>query len=164
VALGPHRPDDCRSFQQGRAGPGSRPVPQGEAESGPGVQVVRIGAAIRLSGGNAGSARAAASFVRQAIGAARAAGATGQILVRADSAFGSGAMVSACRTAGVNFSLPLQSNPKLRAAIAAIDVDAWTAVCYPGAVYDEQTEQWISNAEVAETRYTAIGRIDWPAR
>lgn len=113
-------------------------------------------AATRLRGGNAASARAAASFVRQAIGAARAAGATGRILVRADSAFGSGVVVSACRAAGVNFSVTLQSNPKLKAAIAAIDEDAWTPVRYPGAVYDDQLEQWISNAEVAETRYTAF--------
>ena len=82
--------------------------------------------------------------------------ACGRILVRADSAFGSGVVVSACRTAGVNFSVTLQSNPKLRAAIAAIDADGWTAVRYPGAVYDDQLQQWISNAEVAETRYTAF--------
>lgn len=80
----------------------------------------------------------------------------GRILVRADSAFGSGAVVSACRRAGVNFSVTLQSNPKLQAAIAAIGEDAWTAVRYPGAVYDERLGQWISNAEVAETRYTAF--------
>jgi hypothetical protein len=39
--------------------------------------------------------------VTQAIGTARAAGATGRVLVRADCAFGSGAVVSACRRAGV---------------------------------------------------------------
>ena len=49
-----------------------------------------------------------------------------------------------------------QSNTKLQAAIAGIGQDEWTAVRYPGAVYDEQLEQWISNAEVAETRYTAF--------
>lgn len=113
-------------------------------------------AATRLRGGNAGSARGAASLVRQAIGTARQAGAGGPILVRADSAFGSGAVVSACRAAGVNFSITLQSNPKLQAAIAGIGEGEWTAVRYPGAVYDEQLGQWISNAEVAETRYTAF--------
>ena len=65
-------------------------------------------------------------------------------------------VVSACRTAGVNFSITLQSNPKLQAAIAAIGEDEWTAVRYPGAVYDAQLGQWISNAEVAETGYTAF--------
>jgi hypothetical protein len=113
-------------------------------------------AATRLRSGSAASARAAASFVRLAIGAARAAGAGGRVLVRADSAFGSGVVVSACRAAGVNFSITLQSNPKLKAAIAAIDEQAWTAVRYPGAVYDDQLQRWISDAEVAETRYTAF--------
>jgi hypothetical protein len=119
-------------------------------------QAAPVVAASRLRGGNAASARSAASLVKQAIATARSAGATGQILVRGDSAFGSGAVVSACRTAGVHFSLTLQSNPKLQAAIDSIEATAWTPVRYPGAVYDEQLQQWISNAEVAETTYTAF--------
>jgi DDE family transposase len=113
-------------------------------------------AATRLRGGSAGSARGAASLIRQAIGTARACGAAGRVLVRADSAFGSGPVVSACRKAGANFSVTLQSNPKLRAAIAGIAEQAWTPVRYPGAVYDEDTGCWISEAEVAETAYTAF--------
>jgi hypothetical protein len=119
-------------------------------------QAAPVVAATRLRGGNAGSARAAASLVKQAISTARTSGATGQILVRGDSAFGSGPVVSACRTARVNFSLTLQSNPKLQAAIDTIDEQAWTPVRYPGAVFDEGTGRWISNAEVAETTYTAF--------
>lgn len=119
-------------------------------------QAAPVVAATRLRGGAAGSARGAASLVKQAIATARAAGASGQIIVRADSAFGSGSVVSACRTGGVNFSVTLQSNPKLRAAIAGIGEDAWTPVRYPGAVYDDVLGQWISNAEVAETGYTAF--------
>ena len=119
-------------------------------------QAAPVVAATRLRGGNAGSARAAASLVKQAITTARSAGATGRILVRGDSAFGSGSVVSACRQTGANFSLTLQSNPKLQVAIDTIDEQAWTPVRYPGAVFDEQTQQWISNAEVAETTYTAF--------
>lgn len=120
------------------------------------AQAAPVVAATRLRGGNAGSARAAASLVKQAIATARAAGASGQILMRGDSAFGSGPVVSACRKAGANFSLTLQSNPKLQAAIDGIDESSWTPVRYPGAVFDEQAQQWISNAEVAETTYTAF--------
>jgi Transposase DDE domain group 1 len=83
-------------------------------------------------------------------------GASGRILVRGDSAYGSGPVVSACRAAGANFSLTLQSNPKLHAAIDAITPTTWTPVRYPGALYDEQAQQWISDAEVAETTYTAF--------
>src|ERR671911_460081 len=45
-------------------------------------------AGIRLRAGRAGSAKGAASMVREAIGVARAAGATGEVLVRGDSAYG----------------------------------------------------------------------------
>lgn len=57
------------------------------------------GTAVRLRGGNAGSARAAASLVVQAIAMARTAGASGPILVLGDNAFGSGPVVSACHNA-----------------------------------------------------------------
>jgi hypothetical protein len=39
-------------------------------------------------------------MVREAIGVARAAGATGEILVRGDSAYGNSAVVNACIKAG----------------------------------------------------------------
>jgi hypothetical protein len=60
-------------------------------------QAAPVIAATRLRGGNAGSARAAAGFIRQAIATARTAGACGPILARADSAYGSAAVVAACR-------------------------------------------------------------------
>jgi hypothetical protein len=56
----------------------------------------------------------------------------------------------------VNFSLTLQTNPKLRTAIDGIDETMWTPVRYPGAVLDTDTGRWISAAEVAETEYTAF--------
>jgi Transposase DDE domain group 1 len=119
-------------------------------------------AATRLRGGNAASARAAASMVRQAIAVARGCGAAGKILVRGDSAFGNSQIVAACHAAGANFSLTLQSNQALQAAIAGIDEQAWTPVRYPGAVFDEATGQWISDAEVAETSYTAFTSTKHP--
>jgi hypothetical protein len=47
-------------------------------------------------------------------------------------------------------------NSSIRAAIAAIGEDAWTAIRYPRAVWDDQLDCWISDAEVAETGYTAF--------
>jgi hypothetical protein len=119
-------------------------------------------AATRLRGGSAGSARGAASLVREAIGIAVDVGATGQILLRADSAFYSAAVVNACRDNAVNFSITVQANPSTKAAIGEIDETAWTPVRYPGAVYDDDTEQWISDAEVAETTYTAFASAKRP--
>jgi hypothetical protein len=100
--------------------------------------------------------------VAQAIATARAAGVTGQILVRGDSAYGTAAVVAACRRAGARFSLVLTKNPAVAAAIDAIDHDAWTPVRYPGAVRDPDTGAWISDAEVAEIAYTAFASTRQP--
>jgi hypothetical protein len=47
-------------------------------------------------------------------------------------------------------------NAGIRAAIAAIPDDAWTAIRYPRAIWDDQLDAWISDAEVAEAEYTAF--------
>ena len=111
-------------------------------------------AATRLRGGNAGSARGAAGLVAEAIGVARACGATGQVLVRADSAFCSTAVLAACRRAKVNFSVTIRLDRTVRAAVAAIDEGGWTAIRYPQAVWDDEADCWISDAELAETTHT----------
>jgi Transposase DDE domain group 1 len=113
-------------------------------------------AGIRLRAGRAGSGKGAASMVRDAIGTARAAGASGDILVRGDSAYGNGAVIGACLRAGVRFSFVLTKNPAVTAAIATISEDAWTPVHYPGAVVDPDTGQLISDAHVAEVPFTAF--------
>ena len=50
-------------------------------------------------------------MVREAIGTARAAGASRQILVRGDSAYGNSAVIGACVKAGARFSCVLTKNP-----------------------------------------------------
>ena len=62
-------------------------------------------AGIRLRAGKANSGRGADSMVKEAVGTARAAGASGKILVRGDSAFGVAPVANACLKAGVQFSL-----------------------------------------------------------
>jgi Transposase DDE domain group 1 len=119
-------------------------------------------AATRLRGGNAGSARGAASFATQAVRTARATGCTGTLLVRADSAFYSAAFASAVRAAGAFFSVTVQMNPHVRAAIAAIAEDAWTPIRYPRAIWDDQLACWVSDAQVAEVKYTAFTSTDRP--
>jgi hypothetical protein len=113
-------------------------------------------AGIRLRAGKAGSGRGADSMVTEAVRVARAAGAAGKILVRGDSAYGTGPVVNACLRAKVQFSVVLPKNPAVTAAIAAIAEDAWTPVRYPGAVVDPDTGELISDAQVAETSFTAF--------
>jgi hypothetical protein len=113
-------------------------------------------AGIRLRAGKTGSGKGAASMVTEAIRTACAAGASGEILVRGDSAYGNTAVVNACLKAGVLFSVVLTKNPAVAAAIAKIPDDAWTPVHYPGAVTDPDTGALISDAEVAEIEFTAF--------
>jgi len=119
-------------------------------------------AGARLRAGKTNSGKGAARMIAQAIATARAAGVTGQILVRGDAAYGNSTVVAACRRAGAQFSLVLTKSATVAAAIESISDDAWTPVTYPGAVRDTDTGGWISDAEVAETVYTAFGSTDRP--
>ena len=113
-------------------------------------------AGMRLRAGRANSSKGAGRMVAQAIGTARAAGASGPILVRGDSAYGNRKVVRAGVGAGAQFSVVMTRNAAVDRAINAIDDEAWTPVSYPGAVRDPDTGGWISDAEVAEIDYTAF--------
>ena len=113
-------------------------------------------AATRLRGGNAASARGAASLAIQAIGTARNCGCTGTIIVRLDSAYCNAAVIGAVRGQGARFSVTAPVNASIRAAIAATGDGSWTPIRYPHAVWDDQLDCWISDAEAAEAEYTAF--------
>jgi len=115
-----------------------------------------VAAATRLRGGNAPSARGAGSLAAQAIGAARACGCTGTIVVRMDSACYAAAVTAAVRRNGARFSVTAPVTPSIRAAIAAIPEDARTPIRYPQAIWDDQLNCWTSDAEVAEATCTAF--------
>ncbi len=112
--------------------------------------------AVRLRGGNAASGRGAASLAKETIGTARACGCTGLIIARLDSGYYSAAVISAIRSAGARFSVTVPMNSSIRAAIAAIPEGAWNGIRYPRAIFDDQLDCWVSDAEVAETGYTAF--------
>jgi hypothetical protein len=113
-------------------------------------------AATRLRGGNAASARGAASLATEAVSTARATGCSGTLVARADSAFYSAAFTGAVRAAGAFFSVTVRMDPKVKAAIAGIPDGAWTAIRYPRALWDDQLACWVSDAQVAEVPYTAF--------
>jgi hypothetical protein len=94
-------------------------------------------------------------MVTEAINTAKAAGAK-SILVRGDSAYGTGKVVDAVVKAGARFSFVLTKQASVNQAIDSIPDDAWTPVHYPGAVTDPDTGELISDAEVAEVQYTAF--------
>jgi hypothetical protein len=114
-------------------------------------------AGVRLRAGRAGSAKGATSMVTEAITTAKAAGAKPEnILVRGDSAYCGGKVVTAVVKAGATFSFTIARNPAVDAAISAIPDEAYTPVHYPGAVTDPDTGQLISDAAVAEVPFTAF--------
>jgi hypothetical protein len=119
-----------------------------------------IGAS-RLRKGAVNSARGAAALLREALRTARATGAGGSggaglVLARADSAFYSHDVVAAARSGGACFSITARMNAAVKKAIGSIGEDAWTAIRYPQAVWDEEGQCWISDAEVAEVPFTAF--------
>lgn len=113
-------------------------------------------AATRLRAGNAGSARGAASMIAEAVTTARSCGASGEIVVRADSAFYAKTVITGCRRWQVRFSVTTRIDAKVRTACDGIPAEQWIDIKYPQAIYDEDTGRWISDAQIAETTYTAF--------
>ncbi|MDQ2749083.1 MAG: IS1380 family transposase [Actinomycetota bacterium] len=112
--------------------------------------------ATRLRKGSANSARGAARLVADALRTSRACGASGLLIVRADSAFYGRDVVAAIGRAKARFSITARQDVAVKRAIAAIGEDAWTTIRYPNAVFDEQLQQWVSDAEIAEVPFTAF--------
>jgi Transposase DDE domain group 1 len=84
--------------------------------------------ASRLRKGSANSARGAARLVADALRTSRACGATGLLVVRADSAFYGRDVVAAIRRARACFSITARQDVAVRRAIASIPDDAWTTI------------------------------------
>ena len=98
----------------------------------------------RLREGRANTARGAAHFLRETVGRVRAAGASGQLTMRADSGFYNHAVVAVCRKQDVRFSITIRQQPNVRMLIEAIAEEDWTPIPY-----------WLpGGADVAETTYT----------
>ncbi len=57
---------------------------------------------------------------------------------------------------GSRDSITARQDPAVRRAIATIEKAAWTTIRYPNAVFDEQLQQWVSDAQVAEVEFSAF--------
>ncbi len=113
----------------------------------------------RLRKGSCGSPRGATRLVTDALATVkklRTAPAGGKVLLRADSAFYGHGGVGAAVSAGAQVSVTVRLDPTVKAAIAAIPADAWRAIEYTDAIYEQTTGVWISSAEVAEIPFTAF--------
>src|SRR5215213_4267129 len=121
------------------------------------AQVAPVIAAQRLRKGSVGSPRGAARLATDALALVRRSQLAGRdVLVRADSAFYSHALVAAVLAAGAEVSITVRMDPAVKRAIAGIDEHAWTTIKYTDALFDEATGAWVSKAQVAEIPFTAF--------
>jgi hypothetical protein len=112
--------------------------------------------ATRLRKGSANSARGAARLVADAIKTSRGCGVNGVLVLRADSAYYNRDVIATAHRLGVHFSVTARKDRAVTAAIAAIPETTWRTIRYPRALFDEQLQQWVSDAEVAEVPFTAF--------
>jgi hypothetical protein len=116
----------------------------------------------RLRKGSCGSPRGAKRLVADALRTTRTLGVNGPApaplkpLMRADSAFFGHPTISAAIRGGADVSVTVRLDKQIRATIAEIPDDGWTPIEYTDALYDEQTQTWVSRAEVAEITFTAF--------
>jgi hypothetical protein len=120
-------------------------------------RVAPVIAAQRLRKGSVGSPRGAARLATDTLALIRRSQLAGRdVLVRADSAFYSHALVTAALKAEANVSITVRMDPAVKRAIAGIGEDAWTTIKYTDAIFDEATGTWVSKAQVAEVPFTAF--------
>src|SRR6195952_378351 len=112
--------------------------------------------ATRLRKGSANSARGAARLVADTLKTIKTCGVSGTVILRADSAFYGGDVIAAARRGGAYFSITAPKDRAVTAAISTIAADGWTKIRYPKAVFDEELDQSVSDAEVAGTPFTAF--------
>jgi hypothetical protein len=116
-------------------------------------------AATRLRRGAAPSARRAASLVAATLAQAQRLGADpvqGLLLARMDAGFYRSDVLAAVTRTGARFSVTARQTAPVRAAISAIEEQAWVPIRYPHAILDPETGELISDAEVAEVAFTAF--------
>lgn len=109
-----------------------------------------------LRRGNVRSGDNAAHHLTRALTTVRVAAPARQVLARADSAFCSYENVTAAVRHGAWYSFTIPQWKTVTAAIARIPETGWARIEYPNAIYDEETGEWVSDAEVAEVPFTAF--------
>ncbi len=101
----------------------------------------------RLRKGSANTQRGTKRFVEELIARVRRCGAAGPLTLRADSGFYSHELIKTCDRLGVAYSITVNLNAGVKAAIDAITEGAWRKITYTDG----------GEAEVAETTYVVGG-------
>lgn len=104
----------------------------------------------RLRRGRSNDATSAPVFIKETISRLRGAGATGEIVLRADSGFYLHDVIAACRAADVRFSVTARMIGRMRSVIEQIPEEAWTPIPY-----------FLPGAGVAEVSWTPFAQNRW---
>jgi Transposase DDE domain group 1 len=114
--------------------------------------------------GRAASGRGAERFVNEVAGRVRRAGASGPLVLRADSGFWSAKVLAACRRHDLRFSITVRQTKTVAAAIAAISEDAWQAIDYPDGGVAQVAETTLGGDRliVRRTRLAGPQATLWP--
>ena len=102
------------------------------------------------------SARGAARLVADTLATAGRSRGGRAVILRADSAYYNRDVIAAAIRAGARYPVTARVDPAVRRAMAAMNEQAWTPIHYPGAIWDEDEQRLISDAEVAEIEFTAF--------
>ena len=108
--------------------------------------------------GSANTARGAQRFVRETVRRVRRAGATGQIVLRADSGYWSNKVIKACTDHQARYSITVRQTAPVQRAEALIDDAAWTMIRHPdpdslgpadhAGPVDKGQEAWVAEADL----------------
>lgn len=101
---------------------------------------------VRLREGS--SQRGHGQFIRELIARVQRAGASGQILVRADSGFWSRKLIDVLDRLKCLYSITVSMNPSIRKQIQAIPETGWSPITYPDGGY----------AQVGSCAYVTVGK------
>lgn len=112
--------------------------------------------AVRMRRGKSADVRGAPRLLAEALATVRAIAPTATIVVRGDSKFYTAEVVATAARYGAAVSLTTGANPSVNTAIGQIARTAWIPIHYPNAFVDQDTGQLVSDAEVAQTPYTAF--------
>ena len=114
---------------------------------------------IRLRKGSANTSRGMLRFSDELIARMQRAGATGPKLLRADSGFWSNTTFDRLHRAGWKFSIGVRLQPHVRAAIDAIDEQAWTTLTdYPPTSIAQIAETTLNGRRLIVRRVRTLDR------
>ena len=116
---------------------------------------------IRFRKGSANTARGVLRFVDELLPRLERAGATGEKLLRADSGFWNNKLMVKLEAAGWLYSIGARMQKPIRAAVEAIDDDAWTVLLdYPKTGVAEIAETTFNGRRLVVRRVRLLGKQD----